>query len=246
MIIQNEHREPFPRNVGRPYTIYNCAMSLDGRLSTISNDSAFSSKEDWMRVHRLRDAVDGICVGIGTVLSDDPKLRVKFLEAKKNPDRIIIDSMLKIPTDAQCLLVERDGVRVLIGTTSAAMENRAKVLALEKVGVELIDCGEGKLVNLKTLWRELFSKGIHSIMVEGGGTVAGSLLVDDLIDEIRVFIAPVLVGGNVPPATCIMMGQAFETVQHAIQLELVSINKCGNGLLAKFQPCNGKEKVQTE
>ncbi|MHA1791286.1 MAG: 2,5-diamino-6-(ribosylamino)-4(3H)-pyrimidinone 5'-phosphate reductase [Promethearchaeota archaeon] len=231
----HDSKEKFPLLSGKPYTIYNCAMSLDGKTSTIENDSRFSGNEDWYRVHALRNSVDGICVGIGTVLSDDPKLRVKFIENPRNPHRIVVDSKLRIPTNAQLVHFEREGVKVYIGTTRFGMNNQEKVKELKNLSVKLIDTSTQDKVDLKILWSCLKEQGINSILVEGGGTLARSLFDEKLIDEVRVYISPVLVSGQSPPATSIIMGKGFKTVDEAIKLKLITIEKVGEGIFASFK-----------
>jgi 2,5-diamino-6-hydroxy-4-(5-phosphoribosylamino)pyrimidine 1'-reductase len=210
-------------------------MSLDGKTASVGNDSAFSSDSDWRRVHALRNSVDGICVGIGTVLSDDPKLRVKFIEKKKNPHRIVIDSNLRIPIDAELLHIERDDVKVYIGTTFHATKSKVdKLKELKLLGVDTIACGEDTLVDVKKMWYQLKQKGINAILLEGGGTIAASMFDAGLIDEVRVFIAPVLLGGKIPPSVAIIMGKGFEKVNDGVALNLVNVKKMDGGIFARF------------
>ncbi len=227
-------REIFPVRVDRPYTIYNCAMSLDGRTATTGNDSKFSGEQDWMRVHELRDSVDGICVGIGTVLADNPKLRVKYIEHPRHPHRIVVDSTLKIPVDAELIRFERAGVRVLIGTTVNATLDVSKMGALRSKHVEIYTCGNGPRVDLVGFWHVLKSQHIDSVLVEGGGTLAGSLLAAHLVDELRVFIASRIVAGPVPGATAMVMGLDFPVVERSIALELVNVERMGGGMYARY------------
>ncbi|MHA1370672.1 MAG: 2,5-diamino-6-(ribosylamino)-4(3H)-pyrimidinone 5'-phosphate reductase [Promethearchaeota archaeon] len=228
-------RETFPVLKERPYTIYNCAMSLDGKTSTIGQDSSFSGKNDWVRVHELRDSVDGICVGINTVLVDDPKLRVKFIDNPKNPDRIVIDSRLRVPVDAQLVNFQRENVNAYVGTTEHAIRNNpTKVKVLKEKNVKIISCGAGKRVDIKVLWNELKKKGINSILLEGGGTVAASMFKERLIDEVRVYVAPFLVGGTVPPAASIIAGIGYKKVEDSIRLSLVKLAQLDDGIYARF------------
>ncbi|MFZ0357426.1 MAG: dihydrofolate reductase family protein, partial [Nitrososphaeraceae archaeon] len=85
------------------YVILNAAMSIDGKITTRKNDSSISSKIDWVRVHKLRSTVDGIVIGISTVLKDDPMLNVRYAKTVKNPARIIIDSKARIPLDSRIM-----------------------------------------------------------------------------------------------------------------------------------------------
>lgn len=228
-------REKFPAVDGRPYTIYNVAMSLDGRTSTVGGDSTFSGAGDWLRVHELRHSVDGICVGITTVLDDDPKLHTKFIDVPHHPHRIVVDSRLRIPLAAELLHFCREGVDVFVGTTqSSLIDEPAKARELENIGATCIPCGPGPRVDLLVLWGELKASGIDSVLVEGGGTVAGSLFRAGLVDEVRAFIAPVIVAGEVPPATAIVMDPGYKGVAGAIKLQLVEIAEIDDGFHARY------------
>lgn len=228
-------REPFPALASRPYTIYNCAMSLDGRTATVGGDSAFSGPSDWKRVHELRDAVDGICVGIGTVLADDPKLRVKFVDAPRNPHRVVVDSSLRTPTDAQLLHVEREGVKVFIGTTTTGAANKAKVTALEAAGATIVTCGDGPKVDVAAFWRCLKAEGLDSILLEGGGTLAWDMLEAGLVDELRIYTAPCIVGGPVPGSVAMTMGPGHMTVAGAFTLEQVTVQQLDGGTYTRYR-----------
>lgn len=228
-------QESFPLVKNRPYTVYNCAMSLDGKTTSVGNDSAFSSDSDWKRVHALRNSVDGICVGIGTVLSDDPKLRVKFIEDKKNPHRIIIDSNLRIPINAELLHIEREEVNVFIGTTLHSINTKVdKVRKLKLLRADIIACGDRNLVDVKEMWYQLKQKGINAVLLEGGGTLAAGMFNAGIIDELRVFIAPVLLGGKIPPSVAIIMGEGYEKVIDGVNLSLVNVKKMDGGIYARF------------
>ena len=222
-------RETFPVMPRRPYTIYNCAMSLDGRTATVGKDSAFSGPSDWGRVHALRDAVEGICVGIGTVLVDDPKLRVKVIDNPRNPHRIVVDSMLRIPVDAQLLHVEREGVKVIVGTTTSGAANVDKVHALEAAGATVVACGTRTRVDLHVLWDTVKGAGINSVLLEGGGTLAWSMLEAGLVDEVRTYTAPYIVGGPVPGSVAITMGSGHPRVAGSFALELVEVHRVDDG-----------------
>ncbi|MHA1681338.1 MAG: RibD family protein [Promethearchaeota archaeon] len=227
-------RETFPRKKLHPYIVYNCAMSVDGKISTVSNDSAYSCDEDWMRVHQLRNSMDGICVGIGTVIADDPKLRVKFIEPRRNPHRIILDSSLRIPLESKLLQFERRGVRVIVGATSSAFKNSRKVEELKSMNVELIEAGTGTSVDLHAFWAHVKTLGIHSVLLEGGGTLAFSMLRAGLVDEVRTFTSPCIVGGQAPPATSMAMGAGFGLVKDSIRLIVKEVKRLGVGIYSRY------------
>ena len=112
----------------KPYVISNVGMSLDGKLATIENDSRISGDEDLKRVHQIRKSVDGIMVGIGTVLKDDPRLTVHKINSKKedNPIRIVVDSNLRIPLNARVL--NDDATTIIATTKNMGVNNKIKEL----------------------------------------------------------------------------------------------------------------------
>ncbi|WP_456472674.1 2,5-diamino-6-(ribosylamino)-4(3H)-pyrimidinone 5'-phosphate reductase [Methanocaldococcus sp.] len=209
----------------KPYVISNVAMSLDGKLTTIGGDSRISCEEDLIRVHKIRAKVDGIMVGIGTVLKDDPRLTVHKIKANKNPVRIVVDSKLRIPLNARVLNNE---AKTIIATTEKADEEKIK--ELKKRGVEVIKCGEEK-VDLKKLMNILYEKGIRSILLEGGGTLNWSMFKEGLVDEVSVYIAPMIFGGK---AVTYVDGEGFKTVDDSIKLELKNFYRLGEGIVLEF------------
>ena len=132
------------------YVILNAAMSIDGKISSRSNDSSFSSKMDLACVHKLRASVDGIVIGISTVLEDNPMLNVRYFSAgTKNPARIIIDSKARIPLNSRIIRSSKK-IQTIIATTHNASSKKIK--ELEKVGAQVLFSGKGK-VNIKTYFK---------------------------------------------------------------------------------------------
>jgi len=208
----------------RPYIIINCAMSIDGKIALPNRRQArISSKEDMERVHKMRADVDAILVGVGTVLSDNPKLTVnrEYVKKSKNPVRIILDAHLKTPDDAE---VMKPYARTIIVTTEYE----------EKKGhIERIKCGEGDRVDIEKLMDVLYERGIKKLMVEGGSEVIWEFLSHNLFDELNVYIAPIVIGGNAPTMAS---GKGIEKIEDAIKLRLYAIEKYGDGILLKFIP----------
>ncbi|WP_456418801.1 2,5-diamino-6-(ribosylamino)-4(3H)-pyrimidinone 5'-phosphate reductase [Methanocaldococcus infernus] len=209
----------------KPYVISNVGMSLDGKLVTVGGDSRISCEEDLIRVHKLRAKVDAIMVGIGTVLKDDPRLTVHKIKSEKNPIRIVVDSSLRIPLNARVLNKE---AKTIIATTEKA--NKEKIKALENLGVEVIVCGKEK-VDLKKLMEILYEKGIRSILLEGGGTLNWSMFKEGLVDEVSVYIAPMIFGGK---SVSYVDGEGFKSVDEAVKLKLKNFYKLGEGIVLEF------------
>src|ERR671924_739463 len=104
--------------------IINSAMTVDGKIATSNGDSKISSKEDLVRVHKLRASVDAIVVGISTILADDPRLTVRLVKGK-NPTRVIVDSRGRIPLDSQ-IMSTASRVRTIVAVTDQAQEEKVR------------------------------------------------------------------------------------------------------------------------
>ena len=190
-------------------------MSIDGKISTRRNDSSFSSSKDWKRVHKLRSSVDGIVVGISTVLQDNPMLNVRYFSRRtKAPTRIIIDSKARIPLNSRIVTSSRN-IQTIIGTTRSA--STRKIKDLKKAGVQVLFSGKRK-VNIKNLFQQLENLGISKILVEGGGEVNWSVLKIGLADELIVTISPVVVGGR--NAITLVEGEGIANVINGIKMRL--------------------------
>ena len=199
------------------YVILNAAMSIDGKISTRRNDSSFSSRKDWIRVHKLRSSVDGIVVGISTVLKDNPMLNVRYYSKGKNPVRIIIDSRARIPLNSRIIRSSKK-IQTIVGTTSNAPIRKIK--SLKKVGVQVLFTGKRK-VNIKSLFQQLESLGLKRILVEGGGEINWSVLKIGLVNELIVSISPVVVGGR--NAKTLVEGEGISNITDGIKLKLIRI-----------------------
>ena len=214
--------------------IINGAMTVDGKIATASGDSKISSKQDLVRVHKLRASVDAIVVGISTILADDPRLTVRLVRGK-NPARVIVDSRGRIPVDSQ-VMQTASRIRTIVAVTDQAPEE--KIAKLEGMGAEVLVISEGKKgqsavvphgVNLKELFRWLGKMGMKKVLVEGGGELNWSLLRLGLVDELIVTIAPKIAGGRL--ATTLVEGDGADEIAQGIRLELVHVERKKTGEL---------------
>lgn len=197
------------------YVILNAAMSIDGKISTRKNDSAISSKLDLVRVHKLRSTVDGLMIGISTVLEDDPMLNVRYsTTGKKNPTRIIIDSKARIPLNSR-IIESSNKIQTIIAVTHDASSRKIK--EIQKKGAQVLVYGNGK-VNLRNLFQQLEKMGLKKIIVEGGGEINWSVLKLGLVDELVVTISPVVIGGR--DAITLVEGKGFTNISDGIKMEL--------------------------
>jgi len=204
-------------------------MSLDGKIATSTGESRLSSPEDVRRVHRLRASVDGIMVGVGTLLADDPKLTVKFLRGR-NPWRIIIDSNARTPPDAYVIRTA-SLARTIIAVTSKAPDQRVE--ALKNAGATVLTCGTGSRVFLRHLLIRLRRMSIKKVLLEGGGNLNWSMLSQGLVDEISVAISPRILGGA--NAVTLVEGEGYGRIRDAVRLRLLEAKKYGTDLVVRYK-----------
>ncbi|WP_017814362.1 bifunctional diaminohydroxyphosphoribosylaminopyrimidine deaminase/5-amino-6-(5-phosphoribosylamino)uracil reductase RibD [Paenibacillus shenyangensis] len=201
---------------GLPFVTLKTASTLDGRLASRTGDSKWISNSDAReRVHGMRHRHQGIMVGIGTVLADDPELTTRTATPGINPVRIVIDSHLRIPDQAR--LLNTDQADTIIVTTTQA--DPVRISQLENRGIRILRCGEGPQVDLTLAMRMLGEQEISSILLEGGGRLNGSMLEAGLVDRVTLFFAPKLIGGSMSTFTF----DGFEKMNQAVTLEQVEV-----------------------
>jgi diaminohydroxyphosphoribosylaminopyrimidine deaminase/5-amino-6-(5-phosphoribosylamino)uracil reductase len=225
-----------------PFTVLKTAMSLDGRIATAAGQSQWITNEmSRQRGHRLRDIYDGIMVGIGTVLADDPSLTTRLPDGSgHNPVRIIVDSRARMPLTAK---VVTDGLaKTIVAVTNQAAE--PKVAALRAAGVEVLVVNEGQQVDLCRLMQLLGEAEIASVLVEGGGTLNFSLLQAGLVDRVYAFIAPLLIGGKTALAS--VMGEGFGQLQDAVRLEDMQTEMLAGDILVTARVSKGDKPCSQE
>lgn len=201
-------------------------MTLDGKIATVRGDSEISCAEDLDRVHRLRANVDAVMVGVGTVLADDPLLTVRRVKGK-NPIRVVVDSKARTPLDARVL--DRSAPTIIAVTEEA---RESKVRKFEEAGARVIRAGRGK-VDLKKLMSELHSMGVRKLMLEGGSTLNWSMLKENLVDELRIAVAPRIVGGA--RAKSLVGGEGFAKISQGVKLEFLGSRRVGEDILLNFR-----------
>ncbi|MCC6850512.1 MAG: bifunctional diaminohydroxyphosphoribosylaminopyrimidine deaminase/5-amino-6-(5-phosphoribosylamino)uracil reductase RibD [Deltaproteobacteria bacterium] len=181
----------------RPFVILKLAASLDGRIATAAGESRWitgAAARRW--VHELRNRVDAVMVGSGTVRADDPSLRCR-LRGGRDPLRIVIDGRLRMPIDAT-VVRQRSAAATIVATTAAAPTRRRRSFAAAGVEVIVMPAIDGK-VDLAALLRVLATRGIVSVLVEGGGDLAAAMVHARLVDRLAVVTAPVLLGSDARP-----------------------------------------------
>jgi len=179
---------------GLPYVLIFSTISLDGRLAGPTGFSRLSCREDFELQHRLRAWSDAVMVGANTAVADDPRLNVR-LAPGRSPLRVVVDSRLRVPPTARLFHAGRG---VLVTVEGHGVE---KLKPYRERGVTVVEAGRGR-VDLRRALEALAELGVARLMVEGGGTLICSLLREGLVDELRVTIAPVILGGGVGLAHC--------------------------------------------
>ncbi|MDF9840383.1 MULTISPECIES: bifunctional diaminohydroxyphosphoribosylaminopyrimidine deaminase/5-amino-6-(5-phosphoribosylamino)uracil reductase RibD [unclassified Paenibacillus] len=216
----------------QPFVTLKSASTLDGKLATRTGDSKWISNAQAREiVHTLRHRHQGIMVGVGTVIADNPSLTTRLEVPGLHPVRIVIDSGLRTPLDAN--VVTGGEAPTIIVTTTAA--DPAKKAALEAAGVTVITCGDGPRVDLKAAMVKLGEMEIGSILLEGGGTLNGSMLQSGLVDRVVLFYAPKIVGGGAEaPGTFDFPGVAL--MKEAITLEGLEVEVLGDNVCISGTP----------
>ena len=209
------------------HIILSAAISIDGKISTRSNDSKLSSQEDSTRLHKLRSKVDAILIGKNTMLQDDPLLTVRHTKGK-NPTRIILDSKGTISKNSK-IIKTSDKIPTIIAVSKKI--SKVNLSKLKKLPVEIIISGENS-VNLKLLMKKLSTKKIETILVEGGGTVNWEFIKNNIFDELIITLSPYLIGGN--DATSLVEGKGFSKIVNSPNLKLKSVKRLKNHLVINY------------
>lgn len=205
-----------------PYVRSKIAASLDGKTALhnglsqwVTGAPARSDVQHW----RARSCA--VMTGIGTVLKDNPSLTVRELDIGRQPISVVVDSQLRIPLDAK--LLNNEHVLIAFATDS---DNKAKQLAAKGVSLICLPDNQGK-VCLKRLLSHLASNEVNEVMVEGGEGLNGSLMALKLIDELIIYYAPKLMGGD---AKSMFTIPPLQSMQAVIQLEIIDIRQFGNDI----------------
>jgi diaminohydroxyphosphoribosylaminopyrimidine deaminase / 5-amino-6-(5-phosphoribosylamino)uracil reductase len=206
--------QPFRKHArsGRPLVTFKSAMTLDGRVATTTGDSQWiSTDESRARVHRWRAEADAVAVGIGTVLADDPRLTARVEAVARQPRRVVFDSYARLPLDSQLVRSARE-VPVIVICSRAA--SRTATDALQAAGVDVIvAAGENEAARVRSGLVELGAREVQSLLLEGGPHLAGAFFDAGEVDEVRLFVAPMVAGGR--SARAAVEGQGIEQIGSA-------------------------------
>lgn len=205
----------------------NAAVSVDGKLATVEREQvAISGPTDFDRVDRLRADMDAVCVGVGTVLADDPSLSVPDALLEDGPPaRVVIDSTGRTPLDAR---ITSPAAPTYVLASAAIEHDRAA--ALEAAGVTVIVTDGSDQVDLSAGLASLEAYGIDRVLVEGGGEVFYSLFAAECIDTVSLFISPHVIGGRTAPT--LVDGPGF--MDRFPRLVLDGVDPIDTGVLCHF------------
>ena len=217
---------------GRPWVLFKSAMTLDGKVATRTGDSKWISGERSRGLaHRWRASVDAVIVGIGTALADDPQLTARPdgppAEEARQPRRVVFDTTARLPPSSQLVAAAGEVPLTVVVSRAAA---RADTDALEAAGAQvLVATGENEPARVRSALDQLGALGVASALLEGGPHLAGAFLDADEIDEIRLFLAPLLLGGS--SARDPLEGQGVERISEALHALTIDCARIGEDLL---------------
>jgi len=218
------------KEINKPYIILSAAMTIDGKIASKTGDPELSDEEDWKEVHKLRTQVDAIMVGKGTILNDNPKLHIKFHE-HSGYFRIVVDSNLTIPIDSNVISFQPETYPTIICVTEKVSFDKIK--KYEENEIKVIQAGQSDKVDLRKLMSLLKNLDINIILLEGGGNLNWSFVENDLVDEIRLTVAPLIVGGK--NATSLVEGKGFDKMKDGLKFKLIEVNHRNDYVVLKYK-----------
>ena len=209
-----------------PFVTLKLAASLDGKIAAVSGDAHWISSEASRRmVHELRNQVDAVVTGVGTVIADDPQLTCRIPNGR-NPWRVILDSRLRVPLAAK-LLRQPDPERSIIVTSERSPHQKAR--AIESLGAQVwrVRLRRGR-IPWTAILRRLAAKGALSVMIEGGATTAAWALQEQAVDKLLFFYAPMILGGD---GRVMIDALGVKRVRQALRVQRTRVRKLGTDTL---------------
>ena len=222
--------QPFRKRArtGRPLVTYKAAMTLDGRVASPTGDSRWiSTIESRELVHRWRAECDAVAVGIGTAMADDPLLTARIEGVDRQPTRVVFDSGARLPLDSALVSSIDEAPLIVVCAPEAASARRD---GLERAGAEVIVApGRTPAARLTATLDELGRREIQDLLVEGGPTLAGSLFDAGEIDQVRLFIAPLVIGAA--DARAVLEGEGAGRIAEGVRPLATEYERVGEDLL---------------
>jgi diaminohydroxyphosphoribosylaminopyrimidine deaminase/5-amino-6-(5-phosphoribosylamino)uracil reductase len=223
--------QPFRKHArtGRPFVRFKAAMTLDGKVATRTGDSKWISGEaSRARAHAWRAEADAVVCGIGTALADDPQLTARLDGVLRQPRRVVFDSEARLPLDSKLVRGAPDVPLTVVVSRAAP---RTATDALEAAGAEiLVATGENEPARVRSALVQLGAARVTSLLLEGGPRLAGAFLDAGEVDELRLFLAPVLLGGSA--ARDPLEGEGVERIAEATRALTLDCERSGDDILA--------------
>jgi diaminohydroxyphosphoribosylaminopyrimidine deaminase/5-amino-6-(5-phosphoribosylamino)uracil reductase len=194
--------------------LFKSAMTLDGKVATGTGDSKWISGESSRaRSHHWRAECDAVVVGIGTALADDPQLTARIEGVHRQPRRVVFDSEGRLPLDSKLVTAAAEIPLTVVVSRAAP---RLATDALEAAGIDVIVApGENEPARVRSALDQLGARDVTSVLLEGGPHLAGAFLDAGEIDEIRLFLAPLVLGGRT--ARDPLEGAGAESIADAVR-----------------------------
>jgi diaminohydroxyphosphoribosylaminopyrimidine deaminase/5-amino-6-(5-phosphoribosylamino)uracil reductase len=219
---------------GTPFVLLKTAMSLDGKIATSTGESRWiSSVESRSYMHQIRNKYSAIMVGIGTVLADDPVLttRIEGVDGH-NPIRIVMDSKARTPINSRLFKTIGDAPVIIVTSEQASFTQEE---TLRSVGAEVLKIpGDDQGKRIRELLTILGKRGIDSLLVEGGGTLADSFIRTRAVQKYLVCIAPIVIGGK--DALTPVEGNGISSLADAAQFSITKAERIGPDILIEAYP----------
>jgi diaminohydroxyphosphoribosylaminopyrimidine deaminase / 5-amino-6-(5-phosphoribosylamino)uracil reductase len=222
--------QPFRKHArtGRPWVLFKSAMTLDGKVATRGGDSKWISGEESRRLaHHWRAECDAVAVGIGTALADDPQLTARIDGVARQPRRVVFDSLARLPLSSQ-LVRDARKIPVTVVVSRAAPRTATDALATHGADV-IVATGENEPARVRSALDQLGADGIGSILLEGGPHLAGAFHDAGEVDEIRLFLAPMVLGGRT--ARDPLEGEGVDAIADAARALTLECERVGPDLL---------------
>jgi len=225
--------QPFRKHAraGRPLVALKSALTLDGRTASATGDARWiSGAESRALVHRWRAEFDAIAVGVGTALADDPLLTARDVPdlTPRQPLRVVFDSAARLPVESRLVGSVGEAPLTVVAAPWAPAERTA---ALERAGAEVLGVAGAGPERVVAALDALGGRGITSLLLEGGAGLAGSFRDAGEIDELRLFVAPLVLGGA--GARTLIAGEGAGTVAEAERALAMEWERSGDDLLVR-------------
>jgi diaminohydroxyphosphoribosylaminopyrimidine deaminase/5-amino-6-(5-phosphoribosylamino)uracil reductase len=213
---------------GKPWVLFKSAMTLDGKVATPDGDSQWISGEESRELaHRWRASVDAVAIGIGTALADDPQLTARVPGVHRQPRRVVFDSLARLPVSSRLV---RAAVEVPVIVVASRAARHSDIDALTAAGADVIVAsGENEPARVRSALDQLGDSGVAAVLLEGGPHLAGAFLDAGEIDEVRLFLAPMLLGGS--SARDPLEGEGVARIADAIHAMTLTCLHVGEDLL---------------